>query len=60
VLAKNSKNFSLEDNLSLGVDRMQRNSTDAEAGGKLASTTAVSSGGKVDDLPGARCEVTNR
>jgi hypothetical protein len=25
VLAKHSKNFSLEDSLSIGVDRMQRN-----------------------------------
>ena len=53
VLAKHSKHFSLEDALSIGVDRMQRNFEPMRAaGGKLASRTAVCRGGKADDLPG--------
>ena len=53
VLAKHSKHLSLEDTLSIGVDRMQRNFEPMRtAGGKLASATAVSRGGKADDLPG--------
>ena len=53
VLAKHSKHFSLEDTLSIGVDRMQRNFEPMRrAGGELASATDVSCGSKADDLPG--------
>ena len=38
VLAKHSKNFSLEDSLSIGVDRMQRNSTNSTS---LRSTRSL-------------------
>jgi len=53
VLAKHSKRFSLEDALSIGVDRMQRNfEPHASAGGRLAIAAAISGGGETDDLSG--------
>jgi hypothetical protein len=51
VLAKHSKHFSLEDALSIGVDRMQRNfESHAPTSRTLASTTVVRGSGKTDDL----------
>jgi len=48
-----SKRFWLEDALSIGVDRMQRNfEPHASAGGRLAIAAAISGGGETDDLSG--------
>jgi hypothetical protein len=50
VLAKHSKHFSLEDSLSIGVDRMQRNFEPMRRQGNLAGSTAIRSGSEIDDL----------
>ena len=61
VLEKHSKNFALEDSLSIGVDRDAAElQDDAAAGGKLASTTAVHGSGEIEDLPGVKSKTALR
>src|SRR5450759_1553874 len=51
VLAKHSKDFSLEDSLSVGVDRMQRNFEPMRRQVEAWRAQQLSTAGNVDDLP---------
>ena len=56
VLAKHSKNFSLEDSLAIGIDRMQRNFGQA-ASRRMAGDAVVNLFRKTADLPGVHDDV---
>jgi len=57
VLAKHSKNFSLEDSLAIGIDRMQRNFGQA-ASRRMAGDAVVNLFRKTADLPGIHDDVS--
>jgi len=57
VLAKHSKNFSLEDSLAMGIDRTQRNFGQASSR-RMAGDAVVNLFRKTADLPGIHDDVS--